>query len=118
MIDHLSIGVSDLAKSREFYQEALTPLGYQVKIEMPHGVCFSAESGGDLWIVKGDVSPIHLAFGGSRQQVEAFYTAALKAGGVDNGGPGLRPQYHENYYAAFIFDPDGYNLEVVSHAAS
>lgn len=115
MIDHLSIGVSDLAKSKAFYEEALKPLGYQVKIEMAHGVCFGAD-GGDLWIVKNEPSKVHLAFGAKeRASVDQFYQAAIKAGGADNGAPGLRPHYHENYYGAFVFDPDGYNIEAVCH---
>lgn len=115
MIDHLSIGVSDLEKSKAFYKEALEPLGYRVKVEMDHGVCFGAD-GGDLWIVKSEPSKFHLAFNASdRGMVDRFYEAAMKAGGVDNGAPGVRPHYHENYYGAFVFDPDGYNIEAVCH---
>lgn len=115
MIDHLSIGVSDLEKSKVFYKEALEPLGYQVKFEMDHGVCFGAE-GGDIWIVKSEPSKIHLAFSASdRTTVDRFYEAAMRAGGADNGAPGVRPHYHENYYGAFVFDPDGYNIDAVCH---
>lgn len=115
MIDHLSIGVNDLAKSRAFYEEALKLLGYQVKIAMDHGVCFGGD-GGDLWIVKSEPSNIHLAFSAQeREIVDQFYQAAMAAGGIDNGAPGLRPQYHENYYGAFVYDPDGYNIEAVCH---
>lgn len=114
MIDHLSIGVTDLAKSKAFYEEALKPLGYQVKVEMEHGICLGAEDGGDIWIVKSEPSKIHLAFTAQdRAIVDQFYQAAMKAGGVDNGAPGLRPHYHKDYYGAFVFDPDGYNVEAV-----
>ncbi len=117
MIDHLSIGVTDLAKSKAFYEEALKPLGYQVKVEMEHGVCFGGDSGA-LWIVKNEPSKFHLAFGGQdRAIVDQFYQAAIKAGGTDNGAPGVRPHYHENYYGAFVYDPDGYNIEAVCHKA-
>ncbi|EOH93158.1 VOC family protein [Enterococcus pallens] len=116
MIDHLSLGVSDLAKSKDFYQEALKPLGYQVKVEMEHGVCFGAEDGGDLWIVKSEPSKTHVAFAAkTRELVDSFYQAAMNSGGKDNGAPGLRPHYHENYYGAFVIDPDGYNIEAVCH---
>ncbi len=116
MIDHLSLGVSDLAKSKDFYQEALKPLGYQVKLEMEHGVCFGAEDGGDLWIVKSEPSKTHVAFAAkTRELVDSFYQSAMNSGGKDNGAPGLRPHYHENYYGAFVIDPDGYNIEAVCH---
>lgn len=115
MIDHLSIGVTDLAKSKVFYEEALKPLGYQVKVEMDHGVCFGSESG-DLWVVKAEPSKTHFAFrADERPIVDEFYKAAMAAGGTDNGEPGLRPHYHENYYGAFVIDPDGYNVEAVCH---
>ena len=115
MIDHLSIGVSNLAKSKQFYQAALEPLGYTVKIEMDHGVCFGSDAG-DFWIVKSTPSNIHIAFAAqNREIVDQFYQAAMKAGAVDNGAPGLRPHYHEHYYGAFVFDPDGYNIEAVCH---
>lgn len=118
VIDHLSIGVSDLAKSKKFYEAALKPLGYQVKFEMDHGVCFGADDG-DLWIIKSEPSKIHLAFRAEeRAIVDQFYQAAMAADGVDNGAPGLRPQYHENYYGAFVFDPDGYNVEAVCRKES
>ncbi|GCF95031.1 glyoxalase [Enterococcus florum] len=115
MIDHLSIGVTDLVKSKAFYQQVLAPLGYSVKIEMEHGVCFSS-SAGDLWIVKSQPAKTHFAFrADDHAAVDAFYQAAIAAGGTDNGAPGLRPHYHENYYAAFVIDPDGYNVEAVCH---
>ncbi|MGG5318672.1 VOC family protein [Enterococcus sp. AZ072] len=116
MIDHLSLGVSDLSKSKTFYQKTLKPLGYEVKVEMENGVCFGAKDGGDLWIVKSEPSKTHVAFSANtREYVDAFYQAALNAGGETNGAPGLRPHYHENYYGAFVIDPDGYNIEAVCH---
>lgn len=113
MIDHISIGVSDLEKSIAFYQAALTPLGYELKFEMPQAICFGSENGDSLWIGVGEVGKTHIAFAADRAAVNAFYEAGIAAGGMDNGAPGLRPQYHENYYAAFLFDPDGYNIEAV-----
>lgn len=115
MIDHLSIGVTDLTKSKQFYESALKPLGYQVKIEMDHGVCLGSEAG-DIWIVKAPPSKVHIAFRAEeRALVDQFYQAAMAAGGTDNGEPGLRPHYHEHYYGAFVIDPDGYNIEAVCH---
>lgn len=115
MIDHLSIGVSDLAKSKVFYEAALRPLGYHVKVTLDHGVCFGSEVG-DLWIVKNNPTKVHVAFRAEeRAVVDQFYKAAMCAGGQDNGAPGLRPNYHENYYGAFVYDPDGYNIEAVCH---
>nr|WP_321460681.1 VOC family protein [uncultured Cohaesibacter sp.] len=126
MLDHLDIKVSNLAVSRSFYQAALKPLGYEVVLDRKHSVSFgvlegarkSSDPGGEFWLVQGEVSrPLpHFAFSAaSRQEVQAFHAAALKAGGRDNGQPGLRPDYHRDYYAAFILDPDGYNIEAVFH---
>lgn len=124
MIDHLSVGVSDLAAARTFYETALAPLGYRIVFEFPDGV-FSmgvptpgeGDPGGELWFVPGDnPTGIHLALSAKdAEQVQAFYEAALAAGGADNGGPGERPQYHPGYYAAFVHDPDGHNIEAVCH---
>lgn len=125
MIDHIALQVSDLEKSWRFYDSALTALGYKRFMEAPQengqGVLIfgwgdSLET--DFWISEGLRSepPLHIAFrADSREQVDAFYRAALAAGGKDNGEPGLRPQYHENYYGAFILDPDGHNIEAVCH---
>ncbi len=132
MMDHVSIGVADLAKARRFYDAALKPLGcacnYTVDIPgqgaVGHGY---GETGSDhpvFWIgVPERVDAAANAEGGahfcfrarSRKDVDAFYAAALKAGGADNGKPGLRPHYHPNYYGAFVFDPDGNKLEACCH---
>lgn len=125
MIDHTGINVSDLAKSTAFYQKALAPLGYSVRLEFDCAVGLGADSGtegddpgGDFWISTGEpFSPrSHIAFrAGSAAEVRAFFAAAIAAGGRDNGAPGLRPLYHKSYYAAFVHDPDGYNIEAVYH---
>ena len=125
MIDHLGLDVGDYRRSRDFYAAALEPLGYGVKTELPaepSGVPDRAGFGPShpvFWIAGGGAveKPLHFAFSATnRAQVDAFYRAALGAGGRDNGAPGLRPHYHPNYYAAFVFDPDGHNIEAVCHA--
>ena len=118
MFDHVVFGVSDYAASKAFYLKALAPLGAAVVLEGPLGLEISADGKTSLCIGPTDEKPahLHLAFRAeSRQQVEAFYRAALAAGGKDNGAPGLRPQYHANYYAAFVIGPDGHNIEAVCH---
>ena len=118
MFDHVVFGVSDYAASKAFYLQALAPLGAAVVLEGPLGLEISADGKTSLCIGPSDEKPahLHLAFRAeNRQQVEAFYRAALAAGGKDNGAPGLRPQYHANYYAAFVIGPDGHNIEVVCH---
>jgi catechol 2,3-dioxygenase-like lactoylglutathione lyase family enzyme len=119
MFDHVKFGVSDFAASKAFFLKALEPLGVAVVSEgVPtYGVELSPPGGGaSLCLFQTVEKPahLHLAFtAGNRRQVEAFYRAALEAGGKDNGAPGLRPQYHPNYYAAFVVGPDGHNIEVV-----
>ena len=118
MLDHIIITVENYDKSREFYEKALAPLGYQVSMEFEQGCGFSVLEKPDFWIRQGDkVTPrIHVAFTSrDRETVDAFHAAALAAGGTDNGAPGLRPDYHPNYYGAFVFDPDGHNIEAVCH---
>jgi catechol 2,3-dioxygenase-like lactoylglutathione lyase family enzyme len=117
MIDHISLRVQDLAKALDFYKAALAPLGYQVLMEFPGVVGLGAGEKADLWIMETDepTNPTHIAIGGERTHVHAFHEAAQAAGGTDNGPPGLRPDYHPNYYAGFILDPEGNNIEVVSH---
>ena len=118
MFDHVKFGVSDYAASKAFFLKALEPLGVVVVLEGPLGLEISADGKTSLCIGPSDEKPahLHLAFRAeNRQQVEAFYRAALAAGGKDNGAPGLRPKYHANYYAAFVIDPDGHNVEVVCH---
>ncbi len=116
MIDHLGIPVSDLTKSKRFYDGALAPLGYAVLHEYP-GAAIGYGSGGkpDFWLGPGGgAHKVHVAFvAPDRATVDAFYQAALAAGGTDNGAPGIRAQYHPTYYGAFILDPDGNNIEAV-----
>jgi catechol 2,3-dioxygenase-like lactoylglutathione lyase family enzyme len=119
--------VRDHDKSKAFYREALAPVGYSKVVEVPGGfdgggatTGFCHEDGSDLWISAGagPTPPLHLAFrAASRAAVDAFHAAALAAGGRDNGAPGLRPRYHANYYAAYVLDPDGRNVEAVCHDA-
>jgi catechol 2,3-dioxygenase-like lactoylglutathione lyase family enzyme len=125
MIDHTGVVVSDYAKSKAFYEKALAPIGYVLMMEIPAAVTGHADVAGfgeppkpDFWISSGMANkpPIHIAFRvPTREQVDAFYRAALAAGGTDNGAPGLRPHYHPNYYGAFVRDPDGHNIEAVCH---
>ena len=120
MFDHVKFGVSDYAASKTFFLKALEPLGIAVVAEgaPTYGVELSGKNKVSLCLYQTDdrPAPLHLAFvGENRQQVEAFYRAALQAGGKDNGAPGLRPNYHANYYAAFVIGPDGHNIEVVCH---
>lgn len=118
MIDHVIIGVSDLAASRGFYERALAPLGIRVLFEhTASGVGFGVGGKPSFFIAERDVSgPVHLAFASvDRATVDAFHAAALAAGGRDNGPPGPRPQYHAGYYGAFVLDADGNNVEAVSH---
>jgi catechol 2,3-dioxygenase-like lactoylglutathione lyase family enzyme len=126
MLDHVGFAVSDLARSRAFYEAALKPLGISVLMEVspeqkPSGgasIGFGKDDNPFFWI--GDDERVgqgtHVAFTApDRATVDAFYAAALGAGGTDHGGPGLRPHYHPNYYAAFVLDPDGLNIEAVCH---
>ena len=119
MFDHVVFGVSDYAASKAFFLKALEPLGVVVVHEGPLGVELSPpKSRASLCLRRIEEKPahLHLAFAAeNRQQVDAFYRAALEAGGKDNGPPGLRPQYNANYYAAFVIGPDGHNIEVVCH---
>ena len=124
MIDHVGFSVSDYARARSFYEKALAPLGYglimEVTAEQTGQPAAGFGSGGkpDLWIGGEGMlqPPVHIAIvAKDRQMVDAFYRAALAAGGKDNGAPGLRPHYHPNYYAAFALDPDGHNIEAVCH---
>lgn len=120
MIDHLGIYVNDLKRSKDFYQKTLAPLGYQLAFENERVISFvepnSPHPGGDFWIGIGESSPIHLAFlASSQEQVQEFHRKGLEAGGRDNGCPGYRESYHPPYYAAFLLDPDGNNIEAVCH---
>jgi catechol 2,3-dioxygenase-like lactoylglutathione lyase family enzyme len=126
VIDHIGMPVSDLARATDFYLKALAPLGIgmilQVSAEQTGNgaaVGFGAQGKPFFWIGEGEkmAGHIHVAFAAtSRAEVDAFYQAAITAGGKDNGAPGLRPHYHANYYGAFVLDPDGNNIEAVCHA--
>ncbi|MDR3498658.1 MAG: VOC family protein [Parvibaculum sp.] len=125
MLDHIGLSVTDYEKSKAFYTKALAPLGYTFIFEVPKGHTGGISVGGfgvapkpDFWIDgAGKPSPkLHVCFrADSRAVVDAFYKAAMAAGGRDNGGPGVRPHYHPNYYGAFVFDLDGHNIEAVCH---
>ncbi len=120
MFDHVKFGVSDYEASKAFFLRALEPLGVALVSEGPpsYGVELAAQGPTSLCLFRTDQKPayLHLAFtAATRQQVDAFHRAALEAGGKDNGAPGLRPQYHANYYAAFVIGPDGHNIEAVCH---
>jgi catechol 2,3-dioxygenase-like lactoylglutathione lyase family enzyme len=117
MIDHVNLGVADLAVSRAFYEQALAPLGYEILMDRTYGVGFGREGKPDFWISdRPSSAPLHVAFAAAdRATVDAFHAAAVAAGGQDNGAPGLRPQYHPSYYGAFALDPEGNNVEAVSH---
>ena len=114
MIAHTSLAVSDYRRAKTFYTKALQPLGYTNNMEYGEDAGFNDGKNTDFWIGKSDqVVPTHLAFEAkSRDAVEAFYKAALAAGGKDNGGPGYR-DYSPGYYAAFVYDADGHNIEAV-----
>jgi catechol 2,3-dioxygenase-like lactoylglutathione lyase family enzyme len=121
MFDHVKFGVSDYAASKAFFLKALAPLGVVVVGEgtPAYGIELCQKGGNaSLCLFQTGEKPahLHLAFAAeNRQQVEAFYRAALEAGAKDNGPPGLRPQYSGNYYAAFVIGPDGHNIEAVCH---
>lgn len=126
MIDHVGFPVSDYARAKAFYAAALAPLGYGLVMEVtaaenPSGAAaagFGRDGKPDFWIgAEGKLGkPIHVAIvADDRAQVDAFHRAALAAGGTDNGAPGIRAQYHPNYYAAFVRDRDGHNVEAVCH---
>ena len=125
MIDHTGVSVSNPTASRRFYEQALAPLGYQVLMEVPTehtgGVVvlgFGVPTKPDFWVHQGSPQTprIHVAFrAADRAVVDAFYRAALTAGGKDNGPPGPRPHYHEHYYGAFVHDPNGHNIEACCH---
>lgn len=118
MFDHIGFCVTNLAKSKAFYLQALQPLGVEVAMEGPYGVGLGRNHKPSLWLSETKERPahLHLAFvADTRAQVDAFHAAALAAGGKDNGAPGIRPHYHANYYGAFVLDPDGHNVEAVCH---
>ncbi|MBV8594372.1 MAG: VOC family protein [Caulobacteraceae bacterium] len=123
MLDHIGLAVADFPRSRGFYEAALKPLGISLLVALTkaetggyEGAGFGADGRPFFWIGIGDRAKggAHIAFAApTRAKVDAFYAAALGAGGRDNGGPGLRPHYDPDYYGAFVFDPDGNNVEAV-----
>ena len=126
MLDHVGFAVADVAKSRVFYEAALAPLGIAllqtITPEMTGDgstvLGFGKDEHPFFWVGDGEKvgEGTHIAFAAaSHAEVQGFYAAAIAAGGRDNGGPGIRAHYHPNYYAAFVYDPDGMNIEAVSH---
>ncbi|MGZ3419677.1 MAG: VOC family protein [Polyangiales bacterium] len=127
MLDHVTLSVSDYARSKAFYDRALAPLGIKLVMEFGEAGGYGRTGKPDFWIGARKASfqtdeqlrlitPSHIAFAAeSREQVDGFHRAALEAGGRDFGAPGLRPLYHPNYYGAFVLDPDGHNIEAVIH---
>jgi len=124
MIDHIGLRVNEYAKAKSFYQVALKPLGYELIMEFgpEHGIDYQGAGFGaggkpDFWIGRGQGNgPMHVAFvARDRAMVDAFHKAAISGGGRDNGPPGVREHYHPNYYGAFVFDPEGNNVEAVCH---
>ena len=118
MIDHVGLGVSDLEQSKAFYQQALGPLGYQLLMERSGSAGLGRNGKPDFWIHANRPlsGPTHVAIASpDRATVQAFHAAGLAAGGRDNGPPGPRPHYHQDYYGAFVLDPDGNNIEAVCH---
>jgi len=118
IIDHIGLVVSDSEKSKEFYSKCLAPLGIKLVMEVEGWAGFGKNDKPEFWFgEQGSThTPMHIAFiAETRDQVKRFYGAALAAGGKDNGAPGLREEYHANYYGAFVFDPDGHNIEAVCH---
>ena len=125
MLDHIGITASDVNRSRDFYEQALAPLGITIQMGPSPGMLAAGFEGygfGEngkpyFWVgSKGPSGPIHVAFAAAtRALVDDFHAAAIAAGGKDNGAPGLRPHYHPGYYGAFVLDPDGNNVEAVCH---
>jgi catechol 2,3-dioxygenase-like lactoylglutathione lyase family enzyme len=127
VIDHVGISCRSYEATKVFYQKALAPLGVTLVMEFGKAGGFGLKGKPEFWIGEGktsfqteeqarQITPVHLCFTApDRAAVDAFYKAALEAGGKDFGAPGLRPHYHANYYGAFVLDPDGHNVEAVYH---
>jgi catechol 2,3-dioxygenase-like lactoylglutathione lyase family enzyme len=118
VLDHVGLPASDLERSKRFYETALSPLGYELIMEPSDSAAgFGRQDKPDFWIARGEPGhPVHVAFAAEdHASVNAFHEAAIAAGGRDNGGPGLRPEYHPSYYGAFVLDPDGNNIKAVCH---
>jgi catechol 2,3-dioxygenase-like lactoylglutathione lyase family enzyme len=118
ILDHIGLAVRDFAKSATFFRRALAPLGIQTVLEGEGWAMLGKDGRPEFWIGAHGIppGPIHIAFAAeNRGQVREFHRAALAAGGRDNGAPGIRAKYHPDYYGAFVFDPDGHNVEAVCH---
>ena len=130
IFDHIGINVTDYARSRAFYTAALAPLGIACLMEFENGGGFGRGGKPEFWIGSGKrsfqsaeqiatITPVHVCFAASsKADVDAFYAAAIAAGGRDHGKPGMRPEYHPGYYGAFVLDPDGHNVEAAIHDAA
>ena len=120
MIDHTAVNVRDFEAAKQFYSKELEPLGYSVGLEVGEFAGFADSNGFSFGVFRRDpAGGGHVAFAcNDRATVDAFYEAATAAGGKDNGPPGIRAHYHENYYAAFVHDAEGNNVEAVCHAAT
>jgi catechol 2,3-dioxygenase-like lactoylglutathione lyase family enzyme len=120
IIDHIGLAVGDYEKSKQFFSRALAPLGIELVMEIGGYAGYGKNGKAELWFgSSGEIQrPMHIAFiADSRDQVKAFYAAAMAAGGTDNGPPGIREIYHPNYFGAFVNGPDGHNVEAVCHKA-
>jgi catechol 2,3-dioxygenase-like lactoylglutathione lyase family enzyme len=117
VIDHVTATVRDIETSKDFYKKALEPLGYSLAVEGEGFAGFSTGGMADFWLgTDPERGSAHVAFTApDRATVDRFYEAAIAAGGTDNGPPGLRAHYHENYYGAYVHDADGNNVEAVCH---
>jgi catechol 2,3-dioxygenase-like lactoylglutathione lyase family enzyme len=117
MVDHVSLRVQDIGRAKGFYRSALAALGYEVVMEFPDAIGMGEKGKPDLWLMQTGqpINPGHIALRCTRAQVDAFHAAALAAGASDNGPPGPRPDYHAHYYASFVRDPEGNNIEAVCH---
>src|SRR4051794_10719271 len=122
VVDHVKFTVSDYERSRAFYETALAPLGFTLLMEFPGAGAGFGTPGRPSFFIEASGEPadrrLHIALRApTRAHVDAFYAAAIDAGGIDNGGPGIRAHYHPDYYAAYVLDPDGHNIEAVCHEA-
>jgi catechol 2,3-dioxygenase-like lactoylglutathione lyase family enzyme len=115
MLDHVAIPVRDLETSRKFYEPLFEGLGAKMIMEWPGGVLFGTDDGWVALREREEVIPLHVAFRTDRAGVDSFHETALASGASDNGAPGIRADLHEHYYAAFVLDPDGHNIEAVCH---
>jgi catechol 2,3-dioxygenase-like lactoylglutathione lyase family enzyme len=119
-VNHMGFNVKSYAKSKAFYEAALAPLGFEVMMEEGKGGAIGEKGAPTLWLQQSTKlgGHMHIAFTArTRKAVDAFYAAAIEAGGKDNGKPGIRKAYSPTYYAAFVLDPDGHNIEAVCHKA-